>query len=221
MRDDLGLTPSSVVADVGSGPGQLARLFLENGNRVFGVEPNREMRDAGERLLSEFPNFVSVNGSAEATTLEDGSVDFVVAGQAFHWFNVERARAECVRIVRPGGWAALVWNLPRYETPFMRDYEKLLFEFGTDYAKVREGYAEAESLRAFFGGGYGQRDFLYRQVFDGEGVRGRLLSSSYVPLAADPRHAPMLDALKRIFDAHQTDGAVSFDYSTQVYYGRI
>lgn len=221
MRDEMGLTPESVVADVGSGPGQLARLFLENGNAVFGVEPNREMRQAGERLLRGFAKFTSVAGTAEETTLGAGSVDFVVAGQALHWFDAEGARREFGRILRPGGWLAAVWNLPRYETPFMRDYERLLFEFGTDYARVRERYANEEQLRAFFAAGFRRRALDNPQAFDEEGLRGRLLSSSYVPLAGDPRHAPMLEALKRIFDLHRRGDAVSFDYSTEIYYGQI
>lgn len=82
-----GLTDRSIIADVGSGTGILAEMFLRNGNTVYGVEPNREMREAGERLLVDYPNFHSIDGTAEATALEDGNVDFVTAGQAFHWFN--------------------------------------------------------------------------------------------------------------------------------------
>src|SRR4029453_17979120 len=91
------LTPTAEVADIGSGTGLLSELFLRNGNRVYGVEPNREMREAGERLLSAYPSFVSVDGRAEATMLDDASVDFVTAGQAFHWFDPPHARREFMR----------------------------------------------------------------------------------------------------------------------------
>lgn len=222
MREEMNLTPSAVVADIGSGTGLLARMFLENGNAVYGVEPNREMREAGERLLEEFPNFKSVEGAAEATGLDGASVDFVTAGQAFHWFDVPRARREFRRILRPGGRVVLVWNNRAADpTPFLADYERLLVEFGNDYEQVSAGYAHAESLRALFAGGYESKVFDNRQLLDHERLRGRLLSCSYVPLEADPRHGPMLERLREIFDAHQQAGRVSMDYDTQVFYGAV
>lgn len=222
LAGECGLTADSAVADIGSGPGNLSELFLHHGSRVYGVEPNREMREAGERLLAEFPNFVSVDGAAEATGLADASVDFVTAGQAFHWFDVARARREFRRILRPGGRVVLVWNnRAAAATPFLEDYERLLVEFGNDYEQVSAGYAHAESLRALFPGGYESKVLDNRQLLDHDGLRGRLLSCSYVPLEADPRHAPMLERLRQIFDAHQRDGRVSMDYDTQVFYGAI
>src|SRR5262245_9983579 len=108
LKNECGLTPDSVIADVGSGTGLLAKLFLENGNRVYCIEPNREMRQAGEGILEDYPKFLSVAGTAEATALSDASVDFVTAGQAAHWFDATKARHEFRRILRPGGWLALV-----------------------------------------------------------------------------------------------------------------
>ena len=222
MREKMGLVPASVVADIGSGTGILSRMFLENGNTVYGVEPNREMREAGERLLKEFPNFRSVEGTAEETNLPSSSVDFVTAAQAFHWFDVERARRECQRILRRGGWAVVLWNYrPHLTTAFLRAYESLLNEFSTDYKKVSEGYGHEESLRRFFAGGYEKRSFMNTQLLDFEALRGRLLSASYVPLADDPRHAPMLSRLREIFDEHQEGGRVRADYQTEVYFGRF
>lgn len=223
MRAEMGLTHASVVADIGSGTGILSKLFLENGNAVYGVEPNREMREAGERLLAEFPGYTSVEGTAEATGLADASVDLATAAQAFHWFDVPRARAEFQRILRPGGWAVLLWNYREEQhTPFLRAYEDLLIEFAdSNYQQISEGYAHEESLRAFFPGGYRSRQFQNRQLLDHEGLRGRLLSCSYVPLADDPRHLPMLERLRRIFDEHQQDGRVTVEYDTQVFYGAM
>ncbi len=218
-----GLTPGWTVADIGSGPGNLTRLFLENGNRVYGVEPNREMREAGEGLLGRYPGFTSVDGTAEATNLPDGSVELVAAGQAFHWFERDRAKQEFRRILRQSRWIALIWNERRVAgTAFLEAYERLLETYGTDYAEVRHrDAADVTALDAFFGpGGYERASFENIQMFDLEGLRGRLLSSSYAPLSGQPGHGEMLDELRRIFDAHRESGTVVFEYDTNVYYGR-
>lgn len=223
LRNECGLRPNHIVADVGSGTGVLSKLFLENGNRVLGVEPNDEMRQAGEELLSGFKSFSSVNGAAEATTLPDTSVDFITAAQAFHWFEPIVARQEFLRILRPGGFVVIVWNDRQLDTtPFLRDYESILHRFGTDYGKVRESYPRRSQIQELFA----PNTFLHKtfpnfQNFDFDGVRGRLRSSSYVPGADHPTFAPMMTELERIFNAHQENGEVSMDYTTHVYYGRL
>lgn len=224
LRRECGLTADWAVADVGSGPGNLTRLFLDNGNRVLGVEPNREMREAGERLLSDSPRFTSVAGTAEVTTLPEGSVDLIAAGQAFHWFERERARSEFQRILKSAGWVALVWNERRASSsPFLVAYEKLVRDYGTDYADVQHrDAADGAALDGFFRpDGYQVASFDNAQVFDFEGLRGRLLSSSYAPVAGQPGHDAMLKGLRALFDAHQSGGTVTFEYDTRVYYGRI
>jgi SAM-dependent methyltransferase len=223
LREEMGLRPEHVVADVGSGTGILTELLLANGNRVFAVEPNRAMARAAEEKLGGDPRFRSVDGRAEATGLPSGEVDLAVAGQAFHWFDAARAGEEFRRILRPGGGAALVWNIRRVDTtPFLRDYEAFLRQWGTDYGEVSARYRDEAALRAFFGpGGYRTRRFDYRQGFDLAGLRGRLLSSSYTPAAGDPRREPMLLALAELFEVHQREGRVAFEYDTWVYYGRL
>lgn len=220
LRSELGLEKHHVLADVGSGTGLLSRLFVENGNRVLGVEPNRAMARAAEELFAGDPRFESVEGSAEATGLPERSVDFVVVGQAFHWFDAEGSAAEFRRILRPGGSVAVIWNQRRFDTPFLAAYEAFLQEWGTDYASVRAQYEDPRSLRILFGGeGYEHRELENEQVFDFAGLRGRVLSSSYIPAAGHPRHGGMLDALRRLFDEHQRRGAVRFLYRTVVYFG--
>ena len=222
LARECGMTADLVVADVGSGTGLLTRLFLERGCRVYGVEPNREMREAGERLLAGYERFVSVNGAAEATTLADHSVDLVAAGQAFHWFDSARARREFARILKPGGWVALVWNERRVDTtPFLRAFERLLQTFGTDYKEVGRRIPAASVASFFAPRAYRSHRFDNRQVFDFDGLKGRLLSTSYTPPPGHPNHQPMLDALRPLYDEHQDGGRVAFEYDTRVYYGQI
>jgi ubiquinone/menaquinone biosynthesis C-methylase UbiE len=223
LREECGLTAESVVADIGSGTGLLSRLFLDNGNVVYGVEPNAEMRAAGERFLSGYAKFHSVAAPAEATTLPDASVDFVTAGQSFHWFNPEAAHREFARILKAGGWAVVIWNERRVETSaLLRAYEDLLRKYSPDYAQVSARYPETLRMSEFFGPNQlRQREFPNEQIFDFEGFRGRLLSSSYSPPKEHPNHAPMLADLRRIFDAHNENGRVRIEYTTHLYYGRL
>jgi SAM-dependent methyltransferase len=222
LRAECGLRPSHVVADIASGTGIFTRLLLENGNSVFAVEPNTEMREMGIRLLEPYNRLVSIAGTAEETTLGSASVDFVTAAQAAHWFDLPRARAEFARILRPEGWCVLIWNERRAETtPFLRDYEQLLLTYGTDYKEVRHERTTAIIHEFFAPALADERVFDLRQQFDYQGLAGRLLSSSYAPLEGHPSHAPMMRELQRIFRAHATDNVVEFEYNTRVYYGRL
>jgi SAM-dependent methyltransferase len=215
--------PEHVVADIGSGTGLLSKIFLDFGNRVLGVEPNDEMRAAGEEFLGGYPNFTSVAGSAEATTLPSDSVDFIAAGQAFHWFQMPAARDEFHRILKPEGRVLVIWNERLLDdTAFLREYEALLNRFGTDYAKVSESYPRAEQMLAF----YGPNEFTSHalpnfQEFDFEGLSGRLRSSSYAPPQDHPQFKPMMKELRRLFDAHQQGGVVPMEYRTRVYAGKL
>jgi SAM-dependent methyltransferase len=222
LAELVGLAPDWAVADLGSGTGISCVPFLDHGNTVYGIEPNDEMRAAAEALLSERRDFHSVAESAEATGLPEASVDLVLSAQAFHWFDRDAARAECLRILCPPGWAALVWNVRRSDTDaFAAGYERLLECFGTDYATYRSERIDADSLKDFFGTPPVQRDLTYHQVLDFEGVRGRLLSSSYAPNVGHPDHEPMLAELRRLFDAHAEDGRIRVDYATQLFVGAL
>jgi SAM-dependent methyltransferase len=223
LRSECGLTADSIVADVGSGTGILTEMFLRNGNVVYGIEPNREMREAAERLLKDYPRFRSVAAQAEETTLDDASVDFVTAGQSFHWFDREKTRGEFSRVLKPRGWVALIWNeRVTTTTPFLVAYEQLLKDYSTDYEQVDHRRIDDDVIRDFFGSDqFRLNQFKNVQVFDYEGVKGRLLSSSYAPEEGRPNYEPMLAELERIFQAYQDEGRVVFEYVTQMYYGQL
>ena len=222
LREETGLRPDHVVADVGSGTGILSALLLAQGNVVYAVEPNRTMAAAAHDALGGDARFRDVDGRAEATGLPPASVDLIVVGQAFHWFDAARTRVEFRRILRPGGFVVLVWNIRSTDaTPFLRDYEAFLREWGTDYQEVSSRYQDEAAMAELFGPvGYETRRFEYRQAFDLDGLRGRLLSSSYTPPPGDPRREAMLRALPALFARHQEAGQVAFAYDTWVYYGR-
>ena len=222
LKKECGLTSDSVIADIAFGTGIFTRMLVENGNRVFGVEPNDEMRHAGEQFLQSYSRFTSIAGTAEATSLPDGSIDIVTAAQAAHWFDRVKARREFVRILKPGGWLVLLWNERRTDsTPFLREYERLLLSYGTDYQEVRHERTTAEIADFFAPSPFRSCALEMRQEVDYAGLEGRLLSSSYTPTPDHANYEPMLRELRRIFDAHQVHGRVSLEYNTLVYFGRL
>jgi SAM-dependent methyltransferase len=223
LKETCGLRPQHLIADVGCGPGLLAEIFLDNGNEVIGIEPNREMRLAGEQYLSGYKKFHMVEGSAENTTLPPASMDFVVAGQAFHWFRPPETRVEFARILKPGGWAALIWHdRDTQSTPFLRAYDAFVRQYGTDYEQVAHKYiASYEALKSFFEPNPMTLIKQHNeQRLDFDGLRGRLLSSSYIPKSGE-RHDAMMRALPELFSEHERDRHVVLEYDTKIYCGQL
>jgi ubiquinone/menaquinone biosynthesis C-methylase UbiE len=215
----MGLTRGSVLADIGSGTGLSAKIFVENGNTVYGVEPNEAMREAAEEYLRSYPNFISHDGTAEDTRLPDSAVNFVTAAQAFHWFDPERTRSEFRRILKPGGYVVLIWNERQLDTTeFLREYEKLLMKYADDYKQVRHENIDQTRLGAFFEGNYESETFSNEQVFDFHGLRGRLLSSSYMPAEDDARFPALESELKCMFANHSENDRIKILYDTNIYY---
>lgn len=226
LRDEIGLTPEWSIADVGSGTGISSELFLTHGNTVYGIEPNDDMRAESVKHLDFYPNFTAIKGQAEATGLGDESVDLIIAGQAFHWFEVEDAKREFGRILKRGGQVALFWNT-RLDTSFafMTGFEALVKRYSLDYEKVNAGRIttaadEERDLKHFFRH-YQQRTFPNAQILDYEGVKGRLLSASYIPLHDHPNYAPMMAELETLFEQNQEDGKVTIHYTTELFWGVI
>ncbi len=231
LAAECGLSAQSRIADIGSGTGILARLFLDFGCYVFGVEPNPEMRAGAERQFAIVPRFHSVDGRAEATTLPDSSVDFITAGQSFHWFDPPAARAEFRRVLTPAGWVVLIWN-ERLVTPgFLTEYEDLLRRLSTDYGRVDHRQIGSQAIGQFFGQGsstspggaalWREVSFPNHQDFDWEGIRGRLLSSSYAPLPGSPQFGPMMEELQALFVKYNQGGQVKLVYETKMYVGKL
>ena len=212
---------SGAIADVGAGTGILTKLFLDAGYTVYAVEPNEPMLAKATTLLNEYPGFTAVPGTAENTTLPNNSIDAIMAGQAFHWFNTEKSKAEFTRILKAHGLVVLVWNERRVDAAFEQDYEVLINRYGKDYVQVKHRNIDVDDIAAFFAPASMElKVFNNQQVFDFEGLKGRLLSSSYIPLQGEPGYEVMIAELKELFDKYQQAGTITITYETRLYAGR-
>jgi SAM-dependent methyltransferase len=238
LKAECQLANTDIIADVGSGTGILAELFLQNGNPVFGIEPDPDMRAGGEYYLQTYPNFTMIAGTAESTTLPDDAVDYLTVGQAFHWFDVQRARKEFVRILVPGGWVVLVWNIQRASgTPFLvalqQFWENKQFWKHSSRQSARQAaraqtyrldmdLARRELLEPFFApGNFREEVFGNPMICDFERLRGRILSNGTALEPGDPNYGAMLNALERLFETYQQNGTVTIEHDTRLVYGQL
>ena len=222
IKLELNLTSEKVVADIGSGTGISTELFLKNGNRVYAVEPNKEMREAGEKLLSKYENFISINGTSENTMLDDDSIDLISAFQAFHWFDVPKAKKEFKRILKEDSYVLLVWNDRKTNTSeFLKAYEALLQEYSSDYKEVNHKNIAENDISLFLDKGYKSKTFENYQLFDFEGIKGRMFSSSYVPDENTKEGQKILLELEKIFNKFNNNNKVKFEYLTEIFFGKL
>ena len=211
------LAEDSVIADIGSGTGILTRLFLDNGNQAYGIEPNKDMRKAAEKFLQKYTNFTSLDGSAESTGLEENCIDLITAGQAFHWFDVKKSKREFKRILKPNGNVALIWNnRGKAGAGFNSSYENFILKYGIDYKEVRKN---ERNVDLFFN--YQKETFDNFQELDFTSFKGRVLSSSYIPLVDNPIFPKMIIELEDLFNEHQRNGTIIIEYDTEIYLVKV
>jgi SAM-dependent methyltransferase len=225
LMKEMHLTSSSVIADIGSGTGISAEMFLERNLVVEAVEPNEPMRAAAEsRLREKYSRFHSHKGTSEATGLESGSVDMIVAAQAFHWFEPAVTKKEFQMILKPSGYVTLIWN-DRKTTgnSFAEEYESLIHKHGTDYGKVNHKNIDSQKIAEFLGE-FRLKAIYNEQSVDLDGLVGRLASSSYLPNIGQIGYEAMVKEAKELFAKHaqpQSDnGLVTIEYETKIYYAR-
>src|SRR5205807_417927 len=173
-----GLSNRSVLVDVGCGTGISSRLFAAKGIRVIGVEPNADMRCQAETetLPSGSPSPTYQEGRAEATGLPAASADTVVAAQAFHWFEPQATLREFHRILKPAGWAILLWNQRDESDPFTRAYGAGVRQLtSSEIIEPYHGKGDALLISPLFQEGQ-RASFAHEQVLDEAGFLGRAFS---------------------------------------------
>ncbi len=217
------LRDNSVIADIAAGTGLLSEIFLASGYRLLAVEPNEKMRAACFDLIPQYQQLECLAGTAEATGLDANSIDLITVGQAMHWFDLPRTRREFARILKPQGCCAVIYNNRRMSGDAFHDgYEKILVDFGSDYESVQRRHMSKENLATFFAPNpMKAASFDNSQRLDLEALRGRILSSSYMPQPGHPRYDAMSDAIEKLFAANESNGHVRLEYTCVVCYGQL
>jgi ubiquinone/menaquinone biosynthesis C-methylase UbiE len=218
---NLRSSPSFKIADIGSGTGLLSELFLKNRNTIYGVEPNKEMRKVAEQVSRKYQNFISINGTAEATNIQE-TVDAITAAQSFHWFDVDKAHKEFLRILKPNGYVIIIFDQRRdVTTSFDEDIEQIIAEYGTDDSQVTK-HDENLILTNFYAAkGFIKRIIQNNRELRYETLRGMLLSISSIPDVHHPKYPDMIRQLKEIYTKHQINGIITSDYYTEIFYGQL
>jgi len=218
IEKQFGIDNRGIVADIGSGTGISTEPFLKKGYAVYGVEPNAEMRDAAKELLQDYPNFKSIDGTAENTTLDSSSVDLVYCGQSFHWFDMEVCKKEFQRILKENGNVALVWNERDPDAPLIQEYEKILFDLIPEYTYVHHRDMDKDALAPFYAPKEIQVYIVNNpQYYTLDEMKGRLRSSSFAPKGGKELDKVLL-AIEQLFAKYEKDDVVEFSYKTMVYY---
>ncbi|GAB4384659.1 MAG: class I SAM-dependent methyltransferase [Phycisphaerales bacterium] len=211
--EGMGFASLLTVADVGAGTGILSRQLAARGALVVAVEPNPEMRaacTAHERILLQ-------DGTAEATGLKDHSVDLITCGQAFHWFDTEKALAEFRRVIRGLGRLAIMWNTRDVDDPVTTGYTAAIrkasdehpAESRMDDVRGFEDSAYFTDLRAL--------TFPHVQWLTLDGLIGRARSASYCPTSG-PKYRTLMDELTALHARHaDPKGRVALRYVTKLF----
>jgi SAM-dependent methyltransferase len=219
----LGQPAPLAIADVGAGTGLFTAGWLARGHQVIAVEPNDAMRATADALLGTQAAYRSVGATAEATTLPVGCVDLVTAAQAFHWFDPLAFRAECLRILRPGGQVALVWNDRSSDAPIHLALDRIFATFGGNKRMLMTvRAAQLDGVRSFFGDHARMEQWTteHSQVLDREGLRALVLSRSYMPGPQAEDRLAAERAIDALFDSFAAQGTVALPYRTGLFFGR-
>lgn len=213
---------ATVIADIGSGTGKLTQQIGRYSEKVFAVEPNDDMRLIAEKNFADCSNIISVNGSAENTTLSDSSVDFITVAQAFHWFDRKTFKAECRRILRKNGKVLLVWNDRDTDSNLIRENYEINRKFCPNFKGSSNGIDFGkDSFADFFDGDFEVINFRNDLIYDKDAFISRCLSSSYAPKQGDENYNMYVNELQELFEKYSKNSVVPYPYITRCYIGNV
>lgn len=217
------LTPDAVVADIGSGTGKLTRLLLERNLKVLAVEPNNHMRSVAEAELNEIPGYISMKGTAEGTGIDEESVDLITVAQAFHWFDAEKFKLECRRILKPDANVALVWNCRDFSNSLNVENEDICRKYCASFNGFHNGFGDMPQLDIQFyrEGKYDYQEFACSLAYDLDGFIGRNLSASYAPGETEEHYSGFVEAIAQLFKKYMREGIVLVPIKTRSYIGMV
>ena len=220
LEQTIGLNKKSCIADIGAGTGIFSAIFLAAGYAVKAVEPNAEMRAMAVKNLQQYGEFESIEGTAEHTGLPGSSVDLITVAQAFHWFKLPELKQEFKRILKPGAYVLLVWNILQSGTAFLKDYASLKEKYAEKHAHADQ--ANLDSIRLFFDPCPVIEQHLKNIEWrDAEGLKGLLLSSSKVPLRDESRYTDMMKELEILSEQYAENGLLKMEYETMLYLAQM
>lgn len=221
LIDESKLTEKSVIADIGSGTGKFSKLLLDEGFKVFGVEPNDDMRKKGEHELKTYRNFMSVIGTSECTTLPNTSIDLITVAQAFHWFDIKSFLVECNRILKENGYVAILYNNGDYSTEVINVLSELSKIYCPKYVGSSGGIEKNPEIFDNFYDEYAVKVFKNDYQLNLEQFIGLNFSASYAPKVDDPNYDLYLKSLVDLFEKYNENGILNMPNNTTCRLGKV
>jgi ubiquinone/menaquinone biosynthesis C-methylase UbiE len=215
------LQKSDVIVDMGCGTGLLAEIFLRNRNKVIGIEPNLEMRQAAENYLKKYLpiSFKCLNGKAESSTLDPISVNHIVCGESFHWFETHSAIKEFQRILIPNGYLMIFSNWEYKNTDFAKQFNLIIQKH--QFESNVKPPPKIEWNQIFHNGKYEKIQYPMRKEMNFEQILGYALSLSRTPLPGDKAYEFFKNELKNAFNRFEKNTKILFEFKTKLKFGKL
>lgn len=221
LRAEGHLSFGAVVADVGAGTGLLTQGLLAEGCNVIAIEPSTPMRAAADASFAGVPNYRSASGAAESMPVPTASVDLITAAQAFHWFEIEAARTEFLRVLRPLGTVALIWNDRVHADPVNAALNELFARHGGAKRTALIAHEDRSQVAPFFGATVPvERTWPHEHQLDEAGLASLAFSRSYMPDRGTAPGQVVYQQVDELFDRFATGGRIAVRYATVAMVGR-